>query len=505
MNVLLILPMLIPLLTASLALLAWNHPRLQRGLSVFGAASLLGAAIALLTVVWSDGIQVTQGGNWPAPFGITIISDLFSAIMVGLTGIIGLSVVLYSLVSIDPARESFGFHPLIHVLLMGVCGAFLTGDIFNLYVWFEVLLIASFVLLALGGERAQMEGAIKYVTLNLLSSAIFLAAIGLLYGEAGTLNMADLAIRLGNSDRQGLTTALAMLFLVAFGIKAAIFPLFFWLPASYHTPPVVISTIFAALLTKVGVYSLIRVFTLMFTQDTALTHTLILVIAGFTMVTGVLGAIAQVEFRRLLSFLIVCEIGFLSMGLGIFTPLGLAGSVFFMIHAIISMSALFLLSGLTERICHTFNLKQMGGLYHSYPALAVLFLVPALGLAGLPPMAGFFAKVTLLQAAIEVESYTIVIVALVVSLLVLVAIARVWNEAFWKNPPDDIAGLVGRPGALQVSGARLIPLLLPVVTLASLTLIMGIAAEAILAIAMDAGEQLMNPSGYIQAVLGGQQ
>jgi multicomponent Na+:H+ antiporter subunit D len=228
-------------------------------------------------------------------------------------------------------------------------------------------------------------------------------------------------------------------------------------------------------------------------------------IAGFTMVTGVLGAIAQVEFRRLLSFLIVCEIGFLLMGLGIFTPLGLAGSVYFMIHAIISMSALFLLSGITERICGTFNLKQMGGLYHNYPLLAVIFLLPALGLAGLPPMAGFFAKVTLLQAAIEVESYTIVIVALVVSLLVLVAIARVWNEAFWKNPPEALAGTIGQPGALRVEGAQLIPLLLPVVTLAALTLIMGLASEAILAIAMDAGEQLMNPSGYIQAVLGGQQ
>ena len=503
MNILMVLPILIPLLTGATGMLAWRYQRLQRMISVIGAAALLIAAIVLLSEVWSNGIQVMQGGNWPAPFGITLVADLFSAVMVLLAGITGLAVVLYSLVSIDRRREAFGFHPLVHVLLMGVCGAFLTGDIFNLYVWFEVLLIASFVLLALGGERAQMEGAIKYVTLNLISSAIFLAAVGILYGEAGTLNMADISVRLADSPREGLTTALAMLFLVAFGIKAAIFPLFFWLPASYHTPPVVISTLFAALLTKVGVYSLIRVFTLIFTQDTNFTHTLILVIAGLTMVVGVLGAIAQIDFRRLLSFLIICEIGFLLMGLGIFTPLALAGSVFFMIHAIISMSALFLLSGVTERIFKTFNVTNMGGLYQSYPVLSVLFLIPALGLAGLPPMAGFFAKVTLLQAAIEAESYTIVIVALIVSLLVLIAVAKIWVEAFWKNPPYTAAQRLANPNAICASGSRLVLLFAPIVTLAALTLLLGLASEAVLAIAVGAGEQLMNPDGYIDAVLGG--
>lgn len=504
MNTLMILPILVPLLTGALGLLAWRYPRIQRMISVLGAGALLTVGIVLLSTVWSDGIQVMQGGNWPAPYGITLVADLFSAVMVLLAGIMGVAVVLYSLVSIDRRREAFGFHPLVHVLLMGVCGAFLTGDMFNLYVWFEVLLIASFVLLALGGERAQMEGAIKYVTLNLISSAIFLAAVGILYGEAGSLNMADLSLRLADSPREGLTTALGMLFLVAFGIKAAIFPLFFWLPASYHTPPVVISTLFAALLTKVGVYSLIRVFTLIFTQDTDLTHTFILVLAGCTMVVGVLGALAQVELRRLLSFLIICEIGFLLMGLGLFTPLGLAGSVYFMIHAIISMSALFLLSGITERIFRTFNIKQMGGLYQHYPALSVVFLIPALGLAGLPPMAGFFAKVTLLQAAVEIESYAIIIVALIVSLLVLIAVARVWIEAFWKAPPEAAAKRLAMPDVMRVKGKMLIPLYVPMVTLAALTLIMGLASEAVLAVAIAAGEQLMDPAGYIEAVLGGQ-
>ena len=183
--------------------------------------------------------------------------------MLVLAGLIGLSVAVYSTVTMDRARERFGYYPLLHVLLMGVCGAFLAGDLFNLYVWFEVMLMASFVLMALGGERAQMEGAIKYVTINLIASALFLAAVGMLYGVLGTLNMADLAQKLRDAPRLDLLTAIAMLFLVAFGIKAAVFPFFFWLPASYHTPPVAVSAIFAGLLTKVGVYALIRVFTLL--------------------------------------------------------------------------------------------------------------------------------------------------------------------------------------------------------------------------------------------------
>ena len=266
MNILIVLPILIPLITAILTLLLWHYRAWQRILSVIGAALHLVAVLGLLMVVRQDGIQAVQIGSWPAPFGITLVADLFSAIMLVLTGIIGLAVAVYSLGNIDARRESFGYYPLYHVLLMGISGAFLTGDMFNLYVWFEVMLIASFVLMALGGERPQMEGALKYVTLNLISSAIFLAAVGVLYGVTGTLNMADLATQLPLIE-PGMVNTLAMMFLVAFGIKAAVFPLFFWLPAAYHTPPAAVSAIFAGMLTKVGVYALIRVFTLIFITD----------------------------------------------------------------------------------------------------------------------------------------------------------------------------------------------------------------------------------------------
>ncbi|MBM3135299.1 MAG: Na+/H+ antiporter subunit D [Chloroflexi bacterium] len=495
MNLLLVLPLLIPFLTAVAALLAWNRRYVQRGLSVVGAAGLLGAGLGLLASIWREGVQATQMGNWPAPFGITLVADLFSAIMVVLAGLMGLAVAVYSVASMDAGRESFGYYPLLHILLTGVCGAFLTGDIFNLYVWFEVMLVASFVLLALGGKRAQLEGATKYVTLNLMASALFLAAVGILYGVAGTLNMADLARQLSLVGQPGLVTALALLFLVAFGIKAAVFPLFFWLPASYHTPPVAVSAIFAGLLTKVGVYALMRVFTLLFVHDVGYTHTLILVIAGLTMVTGVLGAVAQNEFRRILSFHIVSQIGYMVMGLGLFTHLALAGSVFYIVHHIIVKTNLFLISGVVFRLQDTYQLKRLGGLYRAYPGVAILFLIPALSLAGIPPLSGFFAKLALVKAGLETQQYLIVATALGVSLLTLFSMTKIWAEVFWKSAARSPQPAVPRPPPAA--------LILPIVVLAMLTVAMGLAAGPLFTLATRAAEQLLNPADYIQVVLGG--
>jgi multicomponent Na+:H+ antiporter subunit D len=498
MNVLLILPLLIPLLTAIAAILAWKWPQVQRGLSVVGAAGLLAADVGLLVSVSQEGIQVVQMGGWPAPIGITLVADLLSAIMVVLAGLVGLAVAVYSLASMDPQREAFGYYPLLHVLLMGVSGAFLTGDVFNLYVWFEVMLIASFVLVALGGERAQLEGAFKYVTLNLLASALFLAAVGILYGVAGTLNMADLSRQLPQVAQPGLVTTLAMLFLVAFGIKAAVFPLFFWLPASYHTPPVAVSAIFGGLLTKVGVYALLRVFTLMFLDDADFTHALILVIAGFTMVTGILGALVQKEFRRILSFNLISHIGYMLMGLGLFTPLALAGSVFYIIHHIIVKTNLFLISGVVRWLGGSYRLQRLGGLYRSYPGVAVLFLVPALSLAGIPPLSGFWPKLALLQAGLQEEQYAIVAAALLTSLLTLLSMTRIWSEAFWKEPTED-----GSPGSEAVHPLTSWLLrLVPVAALAAFAVLIGLLAEPLFDLSTRAAEQLLNPAGYVETVLG---
>jgi multicomponent Na+:H+ antiporter subunit D len=493
MKVLVVLPVLVPLATAvaCMALRPWRAA--GRAASVLGALLHLLVAAALLHRVDAAGIQVMQMGGWPAPYGISLVADLLAAIMVTLTGVTGLAVAVYSLGSIDAGREAHGYHPLFHVLLMGVSMAFLTGDLFNLYVAFEVMLMASFVLLSLGGERAQLEGAVKYVTLSLLSSAVFLAAVGVLYGVAGTLNMADLALAVQRGTAPGLVTTLACLFLVAFGIKAAVFPLFFWLPASYHTPPVAVSALFAGLLTKVGVYALVRAFTLVFTGDTALTHGLILAAAVLTMVTGVLGAAAQFEFRRVLSFHIVSQIGYMVLGLGLFTPLALAGTVFYLIHHIVVKTNLFLVAGIVKRLGGTLELGSLGGLYRSRPGLALLFLVPALSLAGIPPLSGFWGKLVLVKAGLDSGHYAVTAIALGVSLLTLYSMTKLWNEAFWKEPPED-----GAVAAARVPWT----LLGPVVALAAITVAVGLGAGPVFDLASRAAAQLSDPSQYVRAVLG---
>jgi multicomponent Na+:H+ antiporter subunit D len=500
MNNLLPLPILIPLFTAIVLLLGRRRRYVQRLISIGGAAALLFTGLALLLTVWRDGVQATQIGGWPAPYGITLVADLLSAIMVVLAGLMGFAVAVYSLYSIDPGREAFGYHALFHVLLMGVCGAFLTGDLFNLYVWFEVLLIASFVLMVLGGEPAQLDGAIKYVTLNLMSSALFLAALGILYGIAGTLNMADLSQQLPTAGRPGLVTALAMLFLVAFGIKAAVFPLFSWLPASYHTPPVAVSAIFAGLLTKVGVYALIRVFTLLFVDDVGYTHTIILVISGLTMLTGVLGAASQNEFRRILSFHIVSQIGYMIMGLALFTPLALAGSVFYLIHHIIVKTNLFLISGVVHRLRGTYQLKSLGGMYALNPLLAILFLIAAFSLAGIPPLSGFWAKLLLVRAGLETDQYLIVAIALVVSLLTIFSMTKIWAEVFWKAPPTRDEAGDDQLHRMLSQRARL-PLLGSITLLATLTVLIGFGAGPIFELSLRAAEQLLQPDAYVRTVL----
>jgi multicomponent Na+:H+ antiporter subunit D len=299
-----------------------------------------------------------------------------------------------------------------------------------------------------------------------------------------------------------MATAISMMLLVAFGIKAAIFPLFFWLPASYHTPPISVTAIFAALLTKVGVYALVRVFTLIFVQDTDFSHTLILIVSGFTMVSGVLGAAAEYDFRRILAFHIVSQIGYMIMGLGIFTTLALTGVIYFLIHNIVAKANLFLISGVSNRLQGTYDLRKSGGLYKTYPILAILFLIPSLSLAGIPPLSGFWAKFMLVRGGLEAESYVIIGVALFVSVWTLYSMMKIWAEVFLKAPPaGSDAEKMGESAPVNLWDASMLGMMLPIVGLAVITVVMGVAAAPVFDVMHKAAEQLMNPDGYIQAVL----
>jgi multicomponent Na+:H+ antiporter subunit D len=313
------------------------------------------------------------------------------------------------------------------------------------------------------------------------------------YSVTGTLNMADLSLQLPHVQQAGIVNILAMMFLVSFGIKAAIFPLFFWLPTSYHTPPISVTAIFAGLLTKVGVYALIRVFTLLFVHDIGFTHKLILILAALTMTSGVLGAIAQNEFRRILSYHIISQIGYMLIGLGLYTPLALAGSIFYIVHHIIVKTNLFLVSGVVYRLRNTYNLDNLGGLYRSSPIVSGGFFIAALSLSGIPPLSGFWSKFILVRAGFEVGNYWIIGVALFVGLFSLYSMMKIWREVFLKNPPVSV----------EYPEKELpdLPMLLPIVILATITVLIGLSANPIFNLAQDAANQLFDTSEYIQAVL----
>ena len=498
MSWILALPIAIPFVTAVIAFLLRTR-RAGRWVSVVGTAVLLLSSAVLMATVLREGVIAGQMGTWPAPFGITLVADYLSAVMVVITAITGFAVAIYALGDVEERAEYLGFHALYNVLLAGVCGAFLTGDLFNLYVWFEVMLISSFGLLILGGSKEQIDGGIKYVTLNLVSTIMFLSGIGLLYGMTGTLNLADLSLAVERVENQGLLTVVAMLFMIAFGIKSALFPLFFWLPAAYHTPSFSVSAVFAGLLTKVGVYALIRMFTLVFDHDVGFTHTILLWVAGFTMVTGVLGAAAQSDFRKVLSFHIVSQIGYMIMGLALFTPLAVLGAVFYLVHHIIVKANLFLVAGVAKRLTGSTELYTIGGLYKSAPLLAVLFIIPAFSLAGFPPLSGFWAKYVLVKAALDIGSWVIAGVALVVGLLTIYSMTKIWAEAFWKAHPDGID-----PTPDRINAGQRRALVLPIAFLATLTIIIGFFPQPFIGFAETSAAQLLDPTAYVTTVLGPQ-
>ncbi len=505
-----ILPIVIPFTVAVVTLLLRKAPQIQQWVNLTGMLALMAVSVNLLWLVHVDGIQATTFGGWAAPFGITFVADHLAAIMVLSGALMGLAISLYGMAEMDKERIAFGYYPFMNMLMAGVIGAYMTGDLFNLYVWFEVLLIASFVLMALGNTREQLTADIKYVAINLVSSLLFLGGVGLIYGITGSLNMAEISLLLAEVESPALITTIAMLFIISFGIKSAIFPLYFWLPASYHTPPPTIMALFAGLLTKVGVYALIRVFTLFFTYDVGYTHTLLLWIAGFTMVSGVLGAAIQTDFRRILSFHIVSQIGYMIMGLALFTPVALVGAIFYIVHNQLAKTNLFLISGLANRLEGTFTLKKLGGLYAVYPGLAVLFVISSFALAGFPPLTGFWGKLVLAIGALETQEYIILAVALLVGMMTMFSMAKIWMYGFMPgtesnraNATSDDHTLLGMGNGASGTPYVTSPVMMyiPIVLVALLIVAASVFFGPVYTITEQAALELLDPSLYIDAVL----
>jgi multicomponent Na+:H+ antiporter subunit D len=500
-------PIIIPLLAASLGLLfsRWSHGVAvpwQFGLGLAGAIAngLVGAAILIATL---DGQRlVLQMGLYPAPFGITLYADGLTGFMLASAGLLGVMVFLYAAGTLDD-RARLNFFPLMLFQLMGVNGAFLAGDIFNLYVFFEVLLVASFALLALGGRIDQINGGIRYVVLNLLASTVFLTTAGLIYGTLGTLNMAHMAVRMPDAPRS-MQLLMAGLLFVAYGSKAGVFPLFFWLPASYHTAHPAVTAFFGGLLTKVGVYVLFRLYPLVFPAILQEWQPLVMTIAGLTMITGVFGAMAANTVRRLLSFLIISSVGYMIMGLGLaasqdaeLARWGMAAGILYVIHQMLVKTSLLMAGGAAEIEAGSGSLlrSQLAGLRQFRPALAVVFFLAAMSMAGMPLTSGFIGKLALLQGAIRDRQWVIAAVSVAVSFFILMSMLRIWQKAFWGYPT-----LLDPSATPIASRTRQWLTVSPIALLTALSLAAGIFSAPIFGWFQTAADQVMDRAAYIAAV-----
>lgn len=430
----------LPIFGAALAFILRRHKRSQRLVTIGFLVVTLILEIWMLAVVWDGGTYSVTLGGWAPPFGISMVVDGFSAFMLVVSSVVSLIVLLYAtsqgLADGDEDGPVSVFHPAYLILVAGVSNAFLAGDLFNLYVGFEILLTASYVLLTLGGTNARIQAGTTYVVVSVASSVLFLIAIAMIYAATGTVNMADLAVKLPEIS-PGTQMVLHVMLLVAFGIKAAVFPLSFWLPDSYPTAPAPVTAVFAGLLTKVGVYAIIRTETLLFPGGEY--STLLMVVAGLTMLVGILGAVAQTDIKRMLSFTLTSHIGFLIFGIALGSQLGMSATIYYVAHHIVVQTSLFLVVGLIERRAGTSNIDRLGSLARLSPVLAVLFFIPGMNLGGIPPFSGFLGKLGLVQGGAELGSplaWVLIGVSLLTSLLTLLAIARVWNRAFWRRAED---------------------------------------------------------------------
>lgn len=495
MSNLVLLPVLIPFIVGVLLIFFKKQIPFQRFVSGVTAFVLVIISVYMTYTIYQDGILTLQLGDWKAPYGIVLVGDLFSGIMVVLASIVAFSCLWFAFLTLHPDREKFYFYPFFFFLMTGVNGSFLTGDIFNLFVFFEVMLISSFVLISMGGKKYQLRESFKYVVISTFGSMFFVIAVALLYSVTGTLNFAHLADRIGQAAEAGHTgilTVIAILFLLVFGLKGALVPLHFWLPNSYFAPPTAVAALLGGLLTKVGVYSIIRTYTLIFNHNQEFLLNVVLILAGLTMFFGVIGAVSKFDFKRILAIHIVSQVGYMIMGLGIFTQMAIAGSIYIIAHNMIVKTALFLYCGATEKVTGTTNLKKMSGLLKTHPHLGWLFFIAAISLAGIPPLSGFFAKFALVFGGLDAGNYFIVFVSLVVGLLTLFSMVKIFMYVFWGSPSMSPE---------EAKKRKVGKLLLPGIPLVIISFLMGILAEPLFVLLFEAADQLLDPSIYINSVL----
>jgi multicomponent Na+:H+ antiporter subunit D len=511
-----LVPLLVtlPLLGAAIALIAGRHRRTQIVVSIvtLTCVVLISAVLLVAVDVRGQPIVVSVGG-WPIPFGIVLYVDGLAALLVLVSSIVLLAVLLYSVgqgaADGDDDTPVSIFHPTYLILAAGIFNAFIAGDLFNLFVGFEILLVASYVLITLGGTSGRIRAGIVYIVVSLVSSVLFLAAIAMVYAALGTVNMVQISQRMVALPQQ-TQLVLHVMLLLAFSIKAAVFPLSFWLPDSYPTAPAPVTAVFAGLLTKVGVYAIIRTETELFRDSEV--NTLLLIVALLTMIVGVLGAVAQAEMKRILSFTLVSHIGYMVFGIAIATPAALGATTYYMVHHIVVQTTLFLAVGLIERRAGSTSILKVKGLMRAAPVIAVLYFIPAINLGGLPPFSGFIGKFALFDAAAQVGTpimLVLIIGGIVTSLLTLYALMRAWNLSFWRESDDDLAEreteervayLGDAPHALVQTERRAIPRIMTGATIGmvAVTLALTVFAGPLYDVCSRIGTELLQPVTLVQ-------
>jgi len=487
-----ILPLVLCLMGAALLLVLRSFVRTQMWVCLVVVLLVLVCDVALAMRVFDDGPLAMTMGNWMPPFGISFTADMTGAGFALASAFVTLCVVLYMQSDTPESAVRDGVYPLVLLLLAGVTGSFLTGDLFNLYVWFEVMLIASFGLMVLAGKPLQLDATVKYGILNFLGTTLFLVGLGLLYGLIGTLNMADIVGRAPQADLAPLT-AVAALFALAFGIKAAVFPVNAWLPASYHAPPPAISALMGALLTKVGAYALLRTLLMLLpAARETLSPVLLAVLVGGA-VLGPLSAIAETNLRRAIGFILVGSIAILLLCVPNASPIAAGGApsaasggLLYAFHSILTFAALYLTAGLVERATGQTDTRQMRGLYAANSVLSVLFLVLILAVSGVPPFLGFWPKLVLLQGFVGTGDWLTTLTVLLNALLTLIAGSRLWSHIFWRGTAER-AALPFR----AVSATALLTLVI---------VALGLAPNVMIAAAQIAANDMLNPARYIASV-----
>ena len=487
-----VFPIVIPALAAILMMFMPKRVQLQRGMALGALAITSIVSLFLVHTVSTEGIQTLNLGNWQAPFGITLVSDMLSALLVTTSTLLTLFIVWFAVHYFSDSYEGNYLYIAMLFLLVGVNGAFTTGDIFNLFVFFEVFLMSSYVLIVLGGRGVQLRESIKYLLVNIIASALFVMSVALLYGVTGTLNLADLATKIPLVDNPDVITVIGVLFVIVFGMKGALVPLHYWLPGSYVVAPTPILAMFGALLTKVGVYSILRTYTLLFDGNGEFLQTFLMVLAVLTIFIGMTGAIAYNDVKLIIIYNIMIAVGVILYGISVNTQTSLEGSLYYLIHDMIIKAVLFMLVGMMIGITKSGQLRDMGGLITRFPLFGWTFFVAALSLAGIPPLSGFFGKLLIVSGGMDEGELFGPLLVLLSSLFVLYSVMKIFLNGFWGEAKREYDG-------------PLVPytkrLLVPVFLLLIVAVAYGFGAEALHPYITQAIEPLVNSEIYIDAVI----